>query len=482
MDRRNFLKYSLLASASGVGTLSGFGTGISHAQAACTVPAMPRTIVNVMLYGGADTRFIFMPAPNHVSPTNYVDLIWAARAGLYPNAYPDYATMFAAEYDLVVDPGGFQFGIHKSCGWLTDQFNQGNVAIIANSVCSQNRRHDQSQLNANVAEPEFGDLIYNRDGWGGRLVDYNVANGRPGQNAIELSHEISVFCNGATEGQRLEQVVHARDTRNIGLPTIEPGQNATGSTAIMTRALKSYYAGREQEIDSKPVGWPYRKFFQHNNALRAFGDIVDARLTDCGPLPASLSGLTLNSGHFRQQCRNLYDLTLLSDIFDQSVVSMRYDSWDTHNNQNDRITRNLSDLFGIAGGLSTATSEIANHGGGHLDNLAFCFSSDFGRQIRANGDFGTDHGRGLYSIVLSPSVAGGIYGEMFPERESSVIDGKIALETSGADILGQTSTERILQQLTEWQSAGSSPSVVVDAASSIEETPGILNGLLSPSV
>ena len=114
--------------------------------------------------------------------------------------------------------------------------------------------------------------------------------------------------------------------------------------------------------------------------------------------------------------------------------------------------------------------------------MAFCFSSDFGRQIRANGDFGTDHGRGLYSLVLSPSVAGGVYGEMFPERESTVIDGYIALETSGADILGQTSTERVLQELSEWQSAGSSPSVVVEADLSIEETPGILSGLLSQSV
>ena len=347
------------------------------------------------------------------------------------------------------------------------------MAVIANSVCSQNRRHDQSQLNANVAEPDFGELIYNRDGWGGRLVDYNALNSATGTSAIELSHEISVFCNGATEGMRLENVVHARDTRNIGLPNVNSEQSATGRNNIMTRALKAYYAGREPEIANQPVDWPYRKFFQHNSALRSFGDTVDSRLAACGALPASLSGLSLNSGHFTQQCRNLYDLTLLSDIFDQAIVSMRYDSWDTHNNQHPRITGNLSDLFGVNGGLSTATSEIAGHGGSHLDNIVFSFSSDFGRQLRGNGDNGTDHGRGTYSIVAGPAVNGGVYGEMFPERESTLINGQIPLETSGADILGQTSTERILQELSEWQSPGSASSVVVDASTSIEETPGI---------
>ena len=97
MDRRNFLKTSLLASAAGVGALSGLSSRAAFAQATCTAPVMPRTVINVMLYGGADTRFFFMPAPNHTSATGYLDLIWAARAGLYPNAYPDYATMFAAE-------------------------------------------------------------------------------------------------------------------------------------------------------------------------------------------------------------------------------------------------------------------------------------------------------------------------------------------------------------------------------------------------
>ncbi len=80
---------------------------------------------------------------------------------------------------------------------------------------------------------------------------------------------------------------------------------------------------------------------------------------------------------------------------------------------------------------------------------------------------------------MGPAVAGGVYGEMFPERESTAeFEGPIPLETSGADILGQTSTERILKELCEWQSPGSTPSVVVDASTSIEETAGILNGLL----
>ena len=71
-----------------------------------------------------------------------------SETSVFLDAGNDFLALFKSD-----TPGmhHFSFGIHKSCGWLKDQFNLGNVAVVANAFCSLNRRHDQSQLNANVA-------------------------------------------------------------------------------------------------------------------------------------------------------------------------------------------------------------------------------------------------------------------------------------------------------------------------------------------
>ncbi|NIM71571.1 MAG: DUF1501 domain-containing protein [Xanthomonadales bacterium] len=476
LNRREFLRNALYASLAG-GTALGL-TWPTRALAACGAVAMPRTLVNLMLYGGIDSRFVFMPSPGHPN-TSYLDKLWAARENLYTTAYPDYASMFGAEYGLVADPlGGPEFGIHNSCGWLRDEFNAGRMAIVANSFCSRNRRHDQSQLNANVGEPDYDALYYDRDGWGGRLVEQLGAD----STTVELSHEISVFGHGTVIGERLKQVVHAQDTRDIALPNVNPAWHVADRRNVLIRALKSYYEARGSELKTQTAS-PFNIFFQHNRAFREFGDAIEARLESCGPLPPELAGLDLYSHHFERQCRNLYDICLAPDILNLRTVSMRYDGWDTHNNQYQRITRNLQDVFGAAGGLATAMQQIEGlpaAGPPAREQLVVFVSSDFGRQLRANGDRGTDHGRGIYSILAGHGVNGGVYGDMFPDREALPDgNGRIPLETSGADIQGLTSTERILAAACEWMQPGSAAQVFPGAGNAAIEAPGLLDSLLA---
>lgn len=483
MKRREFMRRTMLASA-----LAGTGIGLAMPAttmaASCALQNRSRTLVNLMLYGGMDSRFLFMPSKNHYS-SQYLLEIWEARKGLYSNAYTSYENMFDNEYIPVVYDDGvnstMEIGIHKSCDWLAGQFEAGNVAIIANSFCSRNRRHDQSQLNANVGEPEFDQLIYDRSGWGGRLQEQQAQ----GMNLVELSHEISVFGNGSSQGERLDRVIHAKNMRDIALPNVDETGGSTSRRDIMARALRSYYEARGAEAGNQ-AGSPYNIFFQHNDAFRAFGDTVASRIGACGDLPVELAGLSLNSGHFAQQCKNLYDIALMdSGSINTQILSMRYDGWDTHNNQLGRITDNLEDIFGGSGGLATAINamgQLALDPENNTDaasKLVFNFTTDFGRQLKANGDKGTDHGRGVYTILLGNDVSGGLYGEMFPEREAwPDNNGKVPLQTSGADILGLTSTEKIQAALCEWVQPGSSSAVFPNAASAAIEDTVSLDGLL----
>lgn len=479
MKRRDFLtRCGLVAFAGGLGASPLMPRNVL--ADACVQADMERTVVNLMLQGGADFRFAFMPAPNHPD-TSYLNAIWSARQGLYSSDYTSYAAMFENEYLLTQDPlGGHPFGIARSAGWLQSEFEAGNVAVIANAFCSQNRRHDQSILNADAGVPDLEGLNFDRDGWGGRLVEA-IGGGR---NAVELGSAVSVFSKGTTPGQRLAQVIHAQDMRNMSLAGTDQTLRVGSARNSVARALNAWYKGTtEATLAQQPADWVYRPFFEHRAALQAFGQQIDERIALCGALPETLETLALNSEEFAQQCRNLFDACQLPDVLSQRVMSMSYGGWDTHDNQYNEITGNLADLFGLEGGLATVMPLVRalpwqEKPAG--EQMVFTVASDFGRQLVANGTAGTDHGSGTYSLVIGEPVRGGVYGEMFPEQEArSGFDGQVPLATGGADIQGLTSTERVLAEVTEWCAPGRAQSVVPGAASAAIETPGLLDQLLA---
>lgn len=492
MNRRELIRSMALASLA-----TGASSILSPVRAlAATCPSPPlaesypmldRTLVNVMLNGGADLRFLFMPfyGIDGGLDAAHLDLMWSARQKMYAlarsNDYTSYQQMFDNEY-LFVPADGLRpaFGIYRRCGWLHQQFLAGNVAIVANAHCSKNRRHDQSILNAEVGEPGYTQLNGDRDGWGGRLVEYIGS----GANAVEIGGSISTFNKGSVEGSRLAQVVHAQDTRNISLPNTASG-NSTNQGSVVTRALKSYYAGRSPEVATEqPADWPFQAFFKHNQAFRELEGLMDARLDACGGIPESLQfqgANNLGSNSWEQQIRNLHDTCFAADILGARTLSMSYGGWDTHGSEENRIGRNLEDIFGTDKGLDMGMREIATFDSNASEQLAFYFASDFGRQLVTNGDFGTDHGTGTYGILMGYEVNGGVYGDMFPVTETlPESSGTIPLERHGADITGLTSTEHILGQVAEWMSAGASAAVVPDLADAPLE-PGVTLDLLPPA-
>ncbi len=451
LSRRLFLQRLIAGSA----VLA--GSSILPVQAPLAAPAdPPKTLVNLMLYGGADLRFVFAPDPL-TADSNYINQYWQARRALYGD-YADYAAMYAGEYTSVTK--AFTFGIHKSCGWLITQFNNDNAAIIANTYGSLNRRHDHSQLIV-----ESGDLLasrtfVDRDGWGGRVVE--SLNDTP--NVLELSSNVQTFCKGTDSTFRLAQVIHAQNTRDMGLP--QPSATGSSSDDNLIRALTAYYSARGVEIESdKLPSWPYRKLFQHHASVSMFGNAVAAQLESI-PMPEALQNLNIN-GSFAQQCRNLFDACQMPDILNHRIVSMSYGGWDTHTGQYNRIVGNLNAILGSDGGLATASNELS---GAVNDKLVYHLSWDFGRQLAANGANGTDHGRGNYTILIGNPLQGGTYGDLFPMREATPepgdSQGRTPFEIPGRDINGLTSLEHIWSAHSDWLQPGISGTVFPNAATS----------------
>ena len=467
MERRNFLKsifYTSVVSGAGLVLPS---TG---AFAFTTGTPIPRTLVNLMLLGGADLRFLFIPHPDDPLPgTGYINKFWEKRSSLYPAGYENYSDLFNGNSATGVDAlylettysvglKTFRFGIHKSAAWLRQQFLDGNVAIVSNAYGSTNRRHDHSQLISYAGDRDTEQFIYDRSGWGGR---FSAAIGAE-TNVVPVSHDVSPFCNSISTSDRLDQVVHVRDSRNFALPE-EDIINRTENDRrnVLARSLKAFYETGPDEIAKNPDNWAFRRFFQHERTLRSFGSSLKGRLDQFdrpGALQSLIDGVTkLSNKSFATQCANLYDCMQASDILHLRSAFMEINGWDTHKNQASDLQENFQDVFGAGGGLDVLTSLLASDGSGANDNMVFTLQSDFGRQLAANGSQGTDHGEGTYTLVLGPGVTGGLYGDMFPAAEVKAdSEGKIPFDTQGAHITGKTPFEHLIAEVCEWAEPGSS--------------------------
>lgn len=470
MDRRDFLK-TCLAGGTTLGTIGLSPWTRALADHSGPVP-VPRTVINTMMLGGADLRYLFAPDPTDIDFSEaYLDArlpIYRLNSGGTTASYANYVDFFNDQY-LPVSYGGASFGIHHTAEWLASQFEAGHVAIVCNVLGSANRRHDHSQLISHTGDPTADGNDFDVSGWGGRLAEATGA----ASNAVAMTGNVPIFCKGSDPANRLAQVIHARNTRSFALP----GENtsATSEQSVLSRALTSYYAARGAEIDGAgtPADWPFRRFFDFEASLRQFGDAFADRLAEVAPahppeiarLYSGVANGGLGNSGFGRQIANVYDCVLANDILGMRVGYLDRGGWDTHSQQQGAIEGNLRDFFRLDGAFHTLTAELgAADGGltsGAADNVLFVFNWDFGRQLRANGDRGTDHGRGNYTIMITQngSMQGGVYGQMFPDRELDDSGGPAPIDTQGADIQGETGLENVLAALSDWTEPGAGNAV-----------------------
>ncbi len=493
LNRRQFVRSALL------------GTTACAAGLQMPIPAMAGVgdpvLAHVMMFGGADLRWVFAPDPHQIAAAggnmDIANEYWLAREILFTNmwnggvpgvpaAYADYEAAYDDHYLPVANEG---FGIHKSCGWLHSEYLAGNVAIVANADGSNNRRHDHSQLIMLTGDLGIGINDYDTSGWGGELCEYinnngglvpdDPSTGSTTANAVAMTTTVPIFCYGENGVNRLEHVVHTPNTTAFGF---NPGSgNASNYQQVMSRAIEAYYGVKGAEVAADPTkqtGWPFSLFYQHEASIRSLQGNFNAVIP--GSHPANISALYSSSKFsnppgplwrtsFGRQIANLYDCLFAADVLGMRVAHLDYGGWDTHDGQQVGMQRNLHDLFGVGGGLNTLQDEA------DTSNLVTVFNSDFGRQIMGNGTAGTDHGNGTYLIVHGAAVTGGVYGEMFPVSElptSTASDSRYDIARSG--IAGRTSIEEVFKELCDWVSpiAGAGAAVFPNAdGSTLEDGP-----------
>jgi len=390
------------------------------------------------------------------------------------------------------------FGIWREAGWLIDMFRAGNVALVFNAVGGRDRAHDLSSLKLHQGNVLSGLNNADRSGWGGRLA--RSATG----NSISVTNTPNAFSFGpvgAAPNYNPNAIDNAdliavQNSREMGLNEADFTQQLRDrANSRMALSLKNYYAG----LRTENIGASYEKFMDHEQKVRLFGELIRQRLSDL-PVPdviralydnnVSINGQPVNpapgtntprrvlrnSYSFGSQIRNLFDVLASNDLLGVRTISMEYGGWDSHGDQRQTVPANSDPNDpNISRGIESGFKDIfgGQHGGSPSDpnawhsgfsavwqslnqvdrnKMVLCIAGEFGRQIRANGDDGTDHGKGNLMLVISEQVAGGIYGELFPEVEIDQYDDE-SLNTP--DIEPRTDIDYLFSQVSNWVAPGS---------------------------
>jgi len=457
VNRRSFLS-SLIASGALCGT-SFLGQRASLASA--FADTQQRMLVSVLLSGAPDFRHL-MPPPYSETVGSVGYEYWQAMASSHGlgESQSDLQARFSQEYDLIGNDQN-EFGLLKSCGWLKQMWEDGHVAIVNNVLGSSSRNHPLSILVSELGNRSASVLSSNSPGVGGRLAHLSA------RNVLSLTPAPRSYCYGPSSSNALkrstDRIVSAKDTRTL---TLFEGDTAEFSGSFrneLSRNVASYYASKNSSGDSDVFA---DKFLQHESKLRELGGPINERLNSL-PVPASLERLysqelmPLHSPAFGLQVRNLYDSLASADILNMGLATLEYKGFDSHRLQIETLEPRLRDLFGEQQAMQSLYEELPES---VSDQLVFTFGGEFGRQIRANGDGGTDHGEGSTMLIVGKPVTGGVYGDMFPESELALRD-----ELS-PQIQGLTAIERIHAVLADWHTAGSGSALFPDSALSPQET------------
>ena len=513
MNRRTFLQSALYSSL-----LYGAGgfPGLVRESHAGFVPLQDKILCNLFMNGGPDFRHLIVPEFSS-SPNTFGNKYWKNRwrshalendnnATLQQRWNDDYykITVGGSGWNGQTDAGGLNsnvtFGIWREASWLIDMFRSGNVALVFNAVGGTSRAHDVDSLRLNQGNVLSGLNDKSRSGWGGRLA--RSASG----NSISITNTPNAFTFGPVGNAPNynpnaidnRDLITVQNSRNMGLNEADLTEDqAFRPNMRMARALKNYYTS----LRSEQVSESYQKFMDHESKVRTFGELIRARLSDLetpieiqalrdavydngqaiNPEPGTNNPRRVlrNSYSFGMQIRNLFDVMASNDLLGLRTVSMEYGGWDSHAGQREvnddfdlndpnyqrGIENGFKDIFGGQFGASPSNPN-ALHGGysalwknltqADRNKIVLTVAGEFGRQIRDNGDRGTDHGAGNLMLVISDQVRGGIYGEMFPDDEIDKYDDE---SLNSPDIDPRTDIDYLFSAVSNWVVPGSANSV-----------------------
>jgi len=137
------------------------------------------------------------------------------------------------------------------------------------------------------------------------------------------------------------------------------------------------------------------------------------------------------------------DLKLIAQLIRQDLgiaaATLDVGGWDTHNNQNVFTNGFGTNVQDLSEALTAFYRDL--EGAGYIDNVAVVVQSEFGRQVKENASFGTDHGLGNPMMILGGGGNGGqVYGPTLGIAPADRIGDSLVPQTDFRNVLGEVAS------------------------------------------
>jgi uncharacterized protein (DUF1501 family) len=353
MDRREFLRYALLAS--GV-TLFDVGTRGWAAQLAKTTAGNRRLVV-VFLRGAVDGLNVVVP--------------WGD--GRYYEARPTIAIPKPGQDGGALDLDGY-FGLHPSLAPMLPLWQAKTLAFIhASGSPDPNRSHFDAQDFMETGTPG---VRTTPDGWMNRLLAVLPGTHSPTE-ALSLGATVPRILSGPNAVSNLPL------GRDAGRPTAMDRPKVAD-------AFASLYQG----------DGALSKDFQEGQAARSqLMDDLNKDIADSYNGAPSVDGFTDDSSRLAKLMRKDSGIRL---------GFLAVGGWDTHVGEGSGKGQLARHLDSLGQGLAALRQDL----GPVYDDTAVLVMSEFGRTFRENGNGGTDHGHGNVMWLMGGRIKGGkVYGQ-----------------------------------------------------------------------
>ncbi len=261
------------------------------------------------------------------------------------------------------------FGLNRNLSNITKLYKLGNTAIIHGlGYDKPNLSHFKSIQIVETASDSHESLD---SGWiSSELEKYKLGDTRPA-NAILI-------------GKRKKGYLFSNNLSVIQIKSISDFINKSLSISIMkeTEILNSSlnFLNKQEDI-----------LINANKTLKEYANNIEIK---------THFNQTDISNDFKEA------LKLVKSKINIPVIKISQKGYDTHSNQLSRQNLLLKDFDDAIGSF---VDELQKEG--LFDDVLIVTYSEFGRRVKENGSFGTDHGTASSHFVIGGSVKGGMHGK-----------------------------------------------------------------------
>lgn len=396
--RRNFLKKSSVLAASMFLPMQQF-TSLAHAAVGS------KKLIILTLDGGNDGVNTVIP----VEPSQFA---------LYESYRPNIGIPASSILPMGThgfDQSGMEFGLHPSLSNLVPLMDAGKMAIFPathSGEAKANRSH-----------------FLSHDIYDAGLFDEDIVPGVPGN--LDGKGWLGRYLESKYSSAPNNVVAQDFDTGHLGqfkgnvfvLELSDPSNIALGTSQANSDAIWNDIKGV-----TDPVGDGYANQYAATQSALFDVFIDDVRTNVDFTRPSNAVNTVYPNVGVGRQFKDAADMII--GLPNLEVIHISQSGYDTHNNQ---VTAADSTVGNHANRLKEMSDSIAAfyedlggydaaYGTSLLQDVIIVTQSEFGRTVKENGNFGTDHGNASSWFAFGESINGGVYGS-YPGLEPENLNG-----------------------------------------------------------